>query len=395
MYARGMLLTALLFTAAPAIPSRPAPRQLISKIAEEASARWPEADLTKASYAHPWSYDKGTLLQGFVAATEATGDSAYDTYVRAAVDQVVDAQGNIKDFPNEPHSSDQILMGRQLLHLYRETHEERYAKAARHVMDEVAQLPRNRAGGFWHKQIYPTQMWLDGLYMVEPFYAEYASTFHDSTAFVDIAHQFTLIENKTRDPKTGLLYHGWDESRQQPWADKQTGLSSQFWARAIGWYAMALVDTLAYFPANDPGREQLLQVLQRLAPALMAAQDSEKGVWWEVLNRPGAPGNFVEASASCMYVYALEKGVRLHYLPASDLAAARKGWAGILTQFVKTDSDGTVHLTGVVRGAGLGGTPYRSGTYEYYTTERIVSDDPKGIGAFLMAGSEEVRLEKQ
>jgi unsaturated rhamnogalacturonyl hydrolase len=328
------------------------------------------------------------------AASAATGDLAFRNYVLKAVDRVVDSEGNLKDFPNEPHSLDQILMGRQLLHAYRYTGQKRYAVAARRVMDELAVQPRNRAGGFWHKQIYPTQMWLDSAYMAEPFYAEYAVTFHDheTDAFEDIALQFSLIEKHLRDPKTGLLYHGWDESRQQAWADKETGHSPQFWARSIGWYAMALVDTLEFIPADRPEHRQLLDIFQRLAPVLITMQDADNGVWWQIVDRPAAPENYLEESASSMFVYALAKGVRLNYLPVSDAVAARKGWEGIQKQFLSRGPDGAIHLNHIVRGAGLGGEPYRSGTYEYYTRERVVSDEPKGTGAFLLAASESTRM---
>ncbi len=382
-----IVVAMVLFASVACAQQQNATEVLVAKVGEAAINRWPAGNISEAGYPHAWSYEKGTLLQGIQAAATITDQSDFNQFLQKTVDSVVSPDGSIGDFPNEPHSLDQILMGRSLLYMYRKTNDQRYAKAARRVMDELALQPRNRAGGFWHKQIYPTQMWLDGAYMAEPFYAEYASIFHNPAAYEDIVHQFALLESKTRDPKTGLLYHGWDESKQQKWANKDTGLSSQFWGRAMGWYAMALVDTLPYFPPDDPGRKQLLDILQRLSVAIIQAQDPVTGVWWEVLDRRGDSGNFMEASASCMFVYTLATGVRLGYLPASDLAKARAGWAGIEKQFLRVDSDGSVHLTGIVRGAGLGGTPYRSGTYEYYVNERVVSDEPKGVGAFLLAGS--------
>jgi unsaturated rhamnogalacturonyl hydrolase len=197
-----------------------------------------------------------------------------------------------------------------------------------------------------------------------------------------------LTISHARDPKTGLLYHGWDESKQQRWANRQTGLSPNFWARAIGWYAMALVDTLDYFPENHPQRAELIAILKRLAPAIEKYQDANSGLWYQVLDKGTENGNYFEASASSMFVYALVKGVRRGYLPEHYLSVARKGYEGILNRFIKTDANGKVNLEGTVGGAGLGGVPYRDGSYQYYISEKIVTNDPKGIGAFLMASSE-------
>ena len=248
--------------------------------------------------------------------------------------------------------------------------------------------PRTPSGGFWHKQRYPNQMWLDGLYMAEPFYAEYASTFHHPEAFADITHQFVLLDEHARDPKTGLLYHGWDESKQERWADKQTGLSSQFWARAMGWHMMALVDTLAYYPKDDPGRKQLIALLERDAEAVARVQDKKSGLWYQVLDKASEKGNYLESSASCMFVYALARGVRQGYLPSRYLNNAQRGYKGILTHFIQTGPGDEVSLTGTVKGAGLGGDPYRDGSYAYYIGEKVVTNDPKGVGAFLLASAE-------
>jgi unsaturated rhamnogalacturonyl hydrolase len=244
------------------------------------------------------------------------------------------------------------------------------------------------SGGFWHKQIYPDQMWLDGLYMAEPFYAEYASIFDEPQDFADITKQFSLIEQHARSPKTGLLYHGWDESRKQAWADKATGDSHVFWARGMGWYMMALVDSLPYFPKDDPGRATLLAILNRTAAAVIRYQDARTGLWYQVLDRPGASGNYFESSAACMFTYALQKGVRLGYLPQHYSRNAARAWQGILSHFVQTGANGAATVTGTVKGIGLGGAPYHDGTYAYYVSSPVVSDDPKGIGAFLLASTE-------
>jgi unsaturated rhamnogalacturonyl hydrolase len=224
--------------------------------------------------------------------------------------------------------------------------------------------------------------------MAEPFYAEYAATFNHPEAFADITHQFQLIDEHARDSKTGLLYHGWDESRQELWASKQTGLSSEFWGRAMGWHMMALVDTLSYYPVDDPGRNQLIVQLDHAAAAITKYQDKKSGLWYQVLDKGGEKGNYLESSASCMFVYALTKGVRRGYLPQSYLANAERGYRGILSRFVQKGPGGDVSLIGTVKVGGLGGNPYRDGSYAYYIGEKVGTNDPKGVGAFLLASAE-------
>lgn len=358
------------------------------RMADSAITRWPDGRFAPAGARWVWNYELGTFLEGMDTVWAETEDPRYFAYIKKSVDQFVRPDGSITTYVPAEHQLDSILLGRQLLLLYRVTHDPRYSKAATFLYGQLQQQPRNPDGGFWHKQIYPHQMWLDGLYMGEPFYAEYAASFSHPEAFRDIALQFEVIYEHVRDPKTGLLYHGWDESKKQPWANPATGDSSQFWARGVGWYMTALVDTIPNFPREDPGREKLIEQLQQLAPAIARVQDAKTGLWWEVLDKGGEKGNYLEASASCMFVYALVRGVRLGILPSSYLKNARRGYAGIRSHFVQTASDGDVSLTGTVKGAGLGGHPYRDGTYAYYIGEKTATNDPKGIGAFLLASSE-------
>ena len=196
------------------------------------------------------------------------------------------------------------------------------------------------------------------------------------------------MERHSRDGKTGLLYHGWDESRQQRWANATTGRSPNFWARAMGWYAMALVDTLDYFPEKHKQRKELVAILNRLAQAVAKYQEPQSGLWYQVLDKGTAKGNYFESSAACMFVYALAKGVRKGHLRGSYMQVAQKGYRGILKEFVKTDANGRVNLEGTVIVGGLGGNPYRDGSYEYYLSEKVVTNDPKGIGALLLAATE-------
>ncbi len=348
---------------------------------------WPGGVVSTENRPGEWSYEEGVLLDGMTAEWWTTADGRDFEYVRTAVDKYVGADGSIKGFSREAHSLDEIEMGRSVLMLYRVTRAPRYYKAAKFIHDQLTAQPRTASGGFWHKGMYPNQMWADGAYMAEPFLAEYAATFQQPSDFDEVAKQLLLMDSHMRDLETGLLRHGWDESRQMPWADKGTGLSPEAWARANGWYAMALVDVLDWMPVGQPGRGELLEALNKTAASALAYQDKRSGVWWQVMNRGGEKGNFPEASASCMFTYALAKGVRMGYLASSYLATAQAGWSGIKKTFVREDGS-AVRLTGTVKSAGLGGKPYRPGTYDYYIGEKAIDDDAKGVGAYLLAQSE-------
>ncbi len=384
-------LAVLAFTAAGVIAAPPDPLPWSQRAANSAMARWPDGRFAPAPAPSTWNYELGTLLGGMRSVWLTDVDPRDFNYIKGSVDALVTPDGSIPTLRPEEHQLDNILLGRQLLFLYGVTQNKRYLTAATFLWNQLAAQPRNAEGGYWHKQRYPNQMWLDGLYMAEPFRAEYASISHHPEEFADITKQFVLMEQHARDPKTGLLYHGWDASKQERWANKQTGDSQEFWARGIGWYMMALVDTLDFYPEGDPGRAQLIAILRREAIAIARFQDKKTGLWYTMMNKPGEKGNYFESSSACMFVYALAKGVRHGYLPDLEpdglLAVAQRGYKGILTHFVQTQG-GDVSLTGTVKASGLGGQPYRDGTYAYYIGEKVVTNDPKGVGAFIMASTE-------
>lgn len=350
---------------------------------------WKDGDESKEVR---WAYEEGVVWKGLESCWYNTGDARYYKYIQHFMDRLVDKEGNILTYKPEDYNLDNILCGRLLLLLYKVSNQEKYYKAAQFLRRQLQEQPRTDEGSFWHKKKYTQQVWLDGLYMAQPFYAEWAATFHEDSIFNDIARQFVLIEQHARDAKTGLLYHGWDALKQERWADKATGHSPNFWARAMGWYGMALVDVLDYFPVNHPGRKQLLAILDRYAAAVAKVQDPTTGLWWDVLDKRGAAGNYPESSASCMFVYTLEKAVRMGWLPLTYRAVAKKGYAGVLEKFLIKDADGSASLKGTVAVSGLGGDPYRDGSYAYYTGEKVVVNDPKGIGAFLLAAGEMEQL---
>lgn len=337
-----------------------------------------------------WNYEQGLMLKALERVFYRTGEGKYFEYIRKDEDQFVKPDGSIRTYDFSSFNLDNIPTGRALLTLYQQTQpdKEKYKKAADLLWKQLAEQPRTKEGGYWHKKRYPNQMWLDGLFMAEPFSAEYSLLFNHPEHFNDIAKQFELIEKYAVDEKTGLIYHAYDESKEQKWADKKTGRSPHFWGRAIGWYVMALVDVLDYFPKDHPKRLELIKYLQRIAPVLAKYQDKNSGVWYQIMDQGARKGNYLEASASTMFVYALAKGSRLGYIPASYAAVARKGYDGILKNFIEKESDGTISLNKTVSVGGLGGTPYRDGSYEYYLSEPIRKNDLKGVGPFIMASIE-------
>ncbi|WP_353135281.1 glycoside hydrolase family 88 protein [Pseudopedobacter sp.] len=335
-----------------------------------------------------WTYETGVFLEGIRDVWQSTAKKEYFDYVQKAMDTYIDETGNIKTYKFADYNIDNIKTGRSLLLLYRVTGKQKYFKAAAQLRKQLEEQPRTKAGSYWHKKIYPNQVWLDGLYMGMPFYTEWASMFNETKVYDDVANQFVHIEKEARDPKTGLIYHAWDESREQRWANKETGNSPHFWGRAMGWYGIAMIDVLEYFPKDHPGRKQIIDILNRFAEAVTKVQDKNSGLWYQVLDMPTRERNYEEASASSMFVYALAKGARLGYLPQKYEAVAQKGYEGIKKKFLERGADGRLHLNGTVSVAGLGGNPYRDGSYDYYMSEKVVQDDPKGIGAFLMAANE-------
>ena len=335
-----------------------------------------------------WSYPQGLVLHSFEQLWRKTGDEQYLAYVQAYADQMITEEGTIKTYDINNFNIDMINSGKILFNLYETTGEEKYKLAIETLRNQLRWQPRTTEGGFWHKLRYPWQMWLDGAYMGSPFLAQYAKVYEEEKSFDDVTNQLLLMEKHMRDTKTGLLYHGWNESRLQQWADPQTGTSPHFWGRAMGWYAMAIVDVLDYLPENHVERTELIEVLQHLVTALQDYQDKETGLWYQVVDQGDREGNYTEASASCMFVYAMAKGVNKGYLDKQFKKVAQKGYEGIIDHLIVVDEDGEVHLQKVCAVAGLGGSPYRSGSYDYYVNERIKTDDPKGTGPFILASLE-------
>ncbi|WP_210519117.1 glycoside hydrolase family 88/105 protein [Hymenobacter terricola] len=381
-------LLALLAETGAAQTARPAP---YSQRMADAFISWsPDSIVIGNRKTARWDYEQGLMLKALERVWQRTGDAKYFTYIQKNLDQFVQKDGSIRTYKADEYQLDNVTPGHALLLLSQVSlpGNDKYVKAAQLLHQQLETQPRTKEGGFWHKKTYPNQMWLDGLYMAEPFYAEYSRVFNQPTGLDDVAKQFALVEKHLVDPKTGLLYHGYDESKEQKWANKTTGQSPNFWDRGMGWYAMALVDVLDYFPANHPQRPALVKALQRLAPALAKYQDPKTGTWSLVMTQESRKGNYAEASGSSMFVYALAKGARLGYLDKKYADVAKKGYAGLLKTFVATETGGALAFNGTVSVGGLGGNPYRDGSYEYYLSEPLRKNDLKGVGPFILASTE-------
>lgn len=331
-----------------------------------------------------WDYKWGLVAKGLLEVWRTTHDERYLDYVRRTVESFVGPDGEIATYDREAFSLDSINPGKVLFVLLRETGDARYRSALARLCDQLREQPRTPSGSFWHKRIYPDQMWLDGVYMASPFLTEYAATFGEDEIFEDVVRQFTLAFAHTRDPRSGLLYHAVDERGSATWADPSTGRSPSFWGRAMAWYAMALVDVLGLLP-EAAHRDTLAAILRETADAVANAQD-ESGLWWQVLDQGARDGNFLEESASCMFAYALAKGARQGHLPDEQRRRALRAYDAVVDRFVRAAADGRIDVGGCCIGTGLGGD--RDGSFAYYASRPVATNDHHGVGAFLLASVE-------
>ena len=336
-----------------------------------------------------WNYTTGLELKAFLDVYDTYGGEQILQYVDGWYDAVIDSAGTIYKYKKSNFSTDHICPGRTLFRLYDLTGKEKYRKAMDVLYDQLKDQPRTPEGGFWHKQVYPEQMWLDGLYMAQPFYAEYATRFLpdslQAAAFSDIARHFRVVAEHTYDPQTGLYRHAWDSSHEMFWADPATGQSAHAWGRALGWYAMGLSEVLDLFPEDHPDRPALDAIFRHILEVLPKYADPQTGLWYQVLDRPGAEGNYLESTCSCMFTYVYLKAAR----QGRDLQVDPKAlYDSLVRRFVREDADGTLTLTDCCAVAGLGGKDNRSGDYDYYIHEKITENDPKGIGPLIWAALE-------
>lgn len=355
------------------------------KMADSEMKRMPEPWMLDFSKAPKWNYCHGLELQAILQVWQKTKDDKYYNYAYAYVDTMVAEDGQILTYKKEEYNIDRINSGKILFTIYDKTKEPRFKAALDSLRNQMKTHPRTADGSFWHKNIYPHQVWLDGIYMACPFLAEYAKTFNEPELFDDVATQIVDVRKRLYDANTGLYYHGWDESRQQRWANPETGLSPHFWSRSIGWFMMAMVDVLDYLPENHPKRGEIITLLQELSSAIEKYRDEETGMWYQVTDLGTREGNYIESSGSAMFLYTWVKGAQKGYLDKSFEEKGKVGYDQFVKRFVKTEEDGTISVTDGCAVAGLGGEKrYRDGSFEYYISEPIRDNDPKAVSPFIM-----------
>lgn len=335
-----------------------------------------------------WNYEYGFFLNAVWVRWKETKTPAYFNYVRKWADRFIDDQGRVDSvqYRVAEYRLDDILPARLYLSLYEDTREEKYRKAAEKFRDQLRHQPKTSDGGYWHKEIYPNQMWLDGIYMADVFSVQYAKVMNEPALYDEAIHQIKLIAKHTRDSVTGLFYHGWDESKNKVWADPRTGRSPAFWGRAMGWYIMALVETLDYIPAQHPQRQDVVNILQKLAASIVRYQHAG-GLWYQVLDKANQPGNWEETSCSAMFAYAFAKSYRLGYLDKTYLASAKKAFHAINSRYAFTDTTGKVYLDQTVKVATLN-PKVSKGDYAYYIGLECRINDYKGLSPWLYTSIE-------
>lgn len=367
-------------------------REWTIRVANSEMTRNPEMWTTDFVKELSWNYAQALEGKAFMQLYNVTGEKRYYNYVHNLADTLVNKDGEIVKYDIDKNNIDYITGGNVLLDIYAVTKKDKYLKAIQQLRKQLSEQPRVSEGAFWHKNVYPYQVWLDGLYMGSPFYAHYAYTFHDNKAFDDVVNQFMVCDRHTMDPKTGLNFHGWSEKPLDPkssaWTNPTTGQSPNFWSRSIGWYVMAIVDVLDYLPEDHPKRPEMIKILNRICNALVPFQDKKTGMWYQVTNFPGRKGNYLESTGTTMFMYAMAKGANKGYLPSKFRIISEKSFQKFTKNDIKINAVGTATIMRGCIVAGLGGGTNRNGSYNYYINEPFRDNDPKAIGPYILAGLE-------
>ena len=349
-------------------------------------------EMIRSWKSNKWNYIDGCMITGILERYEITGEARFLDFADRFLSGFVEEDGRIRTYDPAEYSLDNVNPAKNLFTLYDLTGKEKYRKALELVCSQLSTMPRTPEGNFWHKLIYPNQVWLDGIYMALPFYMEYEKRFDAQKDCEDICRQIANVEIRMRDPKTGLYYHGYDASRKMYWADPDTGCSPNFWLRAEGWFILGLVDVLEIMKDLPMGAESvhLQHMLLDLAKALSKYQDPS-GLWYQLIALPELAGNYLETSGTALISAALLKAVRLGFLPESFRAVGEKAFYGIVDHRLTKNADGTPCVTGICLVGGLGGEQHRDGSAAYYLSEPVVQNDAKGVGPLLLAYTEMLR----
>ena len=365
----------------------------VLRLIEQSSPEYTAWNVEKIRQGKPanWNYIDGCMMTALLSMTEITGDQRYFDFAESFIDSFVNEDGTIRTYKTEGHALDDVNEGRVLFPLFEKTGKEKYKKAADFLWQQLEEQPRTGEGSFWHKQIYPNQVWLDGIYMAQPFAALYQKHFGGGD-YSDIVRQIRTVHDRMRDEKTGLYYHGYDFSREAFWCDKETGLSRNFWLRAIGWFSVALADLMEILP-NSEESKALEIIFSQLVADVSKYADESTGMYWQVVDQPGREGNYLESSGSAMIAYAMLKGVRLGVLPKAYAVQGKKTFDGLVNTCM-TFQDGQLCLDHICLVAGLGpeNNRRRDGSYAYYISEPVVQNDAKGVAPFLLCYTEVKRL---
>lgn len=368
--------------------------EYIDYLMEHSDAEHPawNLEMIRSGKSNKWNYIDGCMITGILELYEITGEARFLDFADRFLSGFVEENGHIRTYDPEEYSLDNVNPGKNLFPLYDLTGKEKYRKATELVRSQLSTMPRTPEGNFWHKLIYPNQVWLDGIYMALPFYMEYEKRFDAQKDCQDICQQIANVEIRMRDPETGLYYHGYDASRKMYWADPDSGCSPNFWLRAEGWFILGLVDVLEIMKDLPMQAESvhLQHMLLDLAKALSKYQDPS-GLWYQLIALPELEGNYLETSGTALISAALLKAVRLGFLPESFRTVGEKAFYGIVDHRLTKNADGTPCVTGICLVAGLGGEQHRDGSVAYYLSEPVVQNDAKGVGPLLLAYTEMLR----
>lgn len=338
---------------------------------------------------HKWEYEDGLMLNGMYEIYKETGNKDYLQYIQDNIDLFVDGQGNIANYNYDEFNLDHVNNGKVLLDLYHETNDQRYKVAADKLYDQLLHQPKTKGGTFWHKNMYPYQVWLDGLYMGSVFYGRYQNVFGITENIEDTVHQFLSAYDVTVDQKTGLCYHAYDETKQMYWANPENGHSPHFWLRSIGWFIMSMVDVQEYISDDIEGKKQINNNLNNLLDAIQKVADPVTNLWYQIPDEGDRPMNYLESSGSLMILNAIAKALRKGYISSEKWTSIlNKGWKNAIEQFISLTDKGYVNVNKIAHVGGLGGDTHRDGSFAYYISEPIVVNDHKGVGPFLLLAAE-------
>lgn len=339
-----------------------------------------------------WNYIDGCMITALLCASEITGETKYADFAEKFIDYYVFDDGSIRGYSKEKYNLDDVNEGKVLFELYEKTGKEKYKKAIFLLESQLEEQPRTVTGNFWHKKIYPNQIWLDGLYMGQVFSTLFKKYFGNKD-YSDVVNQFKNVRKLMFDEDKKLYYHGCDCSKTAFWADKETGRSKSFWLRAIGWFCISLIDNIDYID-DENAKAELVKIFAEAIDGISQYADAETGMYYQVVDQGGREGNYLETSGSSMIAYAMMKGARLGVIDKKFAEMGRKTFDGICKKYLSISDNGDLNLGGICLVAGLGpeDNKRRDGTFEYYISEPVVENDAKGVAPFVLCYTEVKRM---